>query len=212
MFAFEFKKLYHLSMRIKIALFSLLFLLTPSTALAGGGLIDIYEVNYPGGRSPAKPGDFVNIKLRVHVSSGNEPYDGPDNRCKQCPVQIKFDLPRDSDRVEAPLKTDDNGELTAKVSSDVWGYRYIYAVANLSNGQTETSSKMTINFTGAAESPKPSLKPSIAPKAAASIKPAISSAVSSSQQPSAPVVVVSSEPQPGFFQVLMDWIKSLFKF
>lgn len=127
------------------ALFAFLF--TPLT-FAGGGLIEPINIQGPNGASFANPGEAYTLTFRVDLNNDSGSY-SPSNWCKQCPAKIVFLNPQDGDKVN-PLsdKTDDNGEITAKVSSGVPLVRYAHAIVTLPDGTVYEGSQVFLNFTG----------------------------------------------------------------
>lgn len=129
-----------------------LFLLTSlffvPPVFAGGGLIEIVNTQGPNGGLFAKPGEAYILTFRVHLRNAN-PYNSSINWCKQCPAKIVFLNPQGGDIVN-PLsdKTDDNGEIIAKMSSSAPYVRYAYAIATLPDGTVYEGSQVFLNFTG----------------------------------------------------------------
>lgn len=134
-------------MKIKPA-FGALFLLANfvfvSPVFAGGFGIDHF-VQGPNGASFASPGQAYTLTFGVHTHTQNlEP-------CKQCPTKIAFLNPQPGDIVNPVSdKTDDNGEITVKVSSQVPYIRYVEAVATLPDRTVygEGIPQVLLNFTG----------------------------------------------------------------
>ncbi len=222
-------------MQIKVGLIGLGLILSLATpVLAGGGLIELSAQSPNGDDYRARPGQSFTVKALVHVSSGNTPYDGPNNRCKQCPVTFKFQNQFDSDKVE-PLsdKTDDNGEISARMTSNDMALRYVYVDAHLSNGQSATSSVYTLYFTAPADTPKPtaiptikvypSIQPTSLPKPSMTVLVAIKQTASasanvkeasSSQEANQTNINQKTESSiyKDFFQGLVIWVHSVFSF
>lgn len=125
-----------------------LFLLATFPVLAGGGLVEWLSVKPGGGGDFANPGDAYIVTARVNQDPSNG-FGTTNDWCKQCPVKIKFENPQNGDIVN-PLsdKTDDNGQVEAKVASTQAAMRTIYLDVTMPNGVVYSSSRTTLNFTG----------------------------------------------------------------
>lgn len=119
----------------------------PAAVLAGGGLIstEVYPNN--GSQNINVPvGEEFIVKPQVHLSN-EDPYDATIKWCKNCPIKIKLENPQPDDVInQSADKTDDSGQIYAKVISHIQGVRYVYAEVTLPTGEVYTGSKTSLNY------------------------------------------------------------------
>ncbi len=126
--------------RFFLVFVAILALFLPNKAFAGGGLVEWLQPTDSALLSASgfvNPGDMVTVHARVAS-------------CKNCPVVIKFDNPQGDDVVDqSSNKTDDNGEVSARITSHQAVVRSIYAEVTLYDGSIYPySSRYNINFAG----------------------------------------------------------------
>jgi hypothetical protein len=92
-------------------------------------------------KSSIEVGEAYSIKAYVYSDATYQSY------CKNCKVTIKF---RDSqigdDISQSSSVTDDQGNITAKVTSKSHGTRYLYAEVQLPSGTTISSSPYALSY------------------------------------------------------------------
>lgn len=148
----------------KYLLLSLLFstlILFPTNALAGGGLVAWLNVtstndDYNNYRvSTINPGEQFIVKPQVHLPN-DDSYDSTIRWCVNCPIKVKLENPQEGDIINPNSdKTDENGQIYAKIVSKIPGKRYVYAEVTLpesnftkQNGTTYRSTILVLNYSG----------------------------------------------------------------
>lgn len=122
-----------------MAIFFMLFGVNP--VFAGGGLVEWTQIKAGNGGYFVYPGEAYIVTARVRLTNGNY--------CKQCPIRVRLKYPRENDIFNPTSdKTDDNGEVTVKIVSNVPEIRTVYAEVTLPDGTVYTSSSAILNFTG----------------------------------------------------------------
>lgn len=137
-------------MRLSTALGSLLILIGlffVSPVFAGGGPVEFWvDPN-----TSLSPGEVYVVHARVSGNSSTYP-----NYCQNCLIHLKFQNPQDGDVVnQSSERTDENGQVYAKVVSTIPGKRIIYATdLQDSNGKLmETGNYVELNYTGQSNLP-----------------------------------------------------------
>ena len=181
-----------------IALFLSFF--APKLVLAGGGLVST-EVYPNSGRENfnVPVGEQFIVKPQVHLDN-EDPYDQTIRWCKNCPVKVKLENPQADDVInQSSDKTDENGQIYAKVISHIQGVRFVYSEVTLPNGQIYTGSKNSLNYAPSyIYGQEPQASPSVVVYPTPSIIP--NKTVNTGQTmtpPSLPPYPVTS-PKPGY--------------
>ncbi len=153
----------------------LLASVTPTLVLAGGGLVST-EVYPNSGRENfnVPPGEQFIVKPQVHLDN-EDPYDLTIRWCKGCPIKVKLENPQPDDVInQSSDKTDDNGQIYAKVISKIQGVRYVYSEVTLPNGQVYTGSQNSLNYAPSyiyGQEPQPTPTSVVYPKPTAVVYP-----------------------------------------
>lgn len=149
----------------KIAIISFLALLFfPSTIFAGGGLIEWVSISSSNEDyntykiSTLNPGEQFVIRPRVHTVN-DDPYDPTARFCVDCPIKISLENPQPDDIInQSSDKTDQSGEMYAKIISKIPGKRYAFAEVTLPESEFTRkstriyrSSYLVLNYLGATQ-------------------------------------------------------------
>jgi hypothetical protein len=92
-------------------------------------------------KSSVEVGEAYSIKAYVYSDATYQSY------CKNCKVTIKLQDSQIGDDIsQSSSVTDDQGNITAKVTSKSHGTRYLYAEVQLPSGTTISSSPYALSF------------------------------------------------------------------
>lgn len=124
----------------------------------------------------------------------------PPAKCKNCPITIKLENKQESDSiVQNDTKTDNDGRVSAKIVSNVYGKRFVYAEVVMSNGKTYVSKKYALNYFEENEmvATATQVRPTEIPRVTARPVPSTQTPISSKPEPSqVPIFATSYPPYP----------------
>lgn len=129
-----------------ISFIFILFLTNP--VFAGSGFVSFENVDP--GRNILPPGGQYVVKVTVRSNflyhiMGIGKYYNP--YCNGCSIKIKLENPQDTDSItQSDTKTDENGQITAKIISNIFGRRSIYAEVVVQGGVKIISDKYVLNY------------------------------------------------------------------
>ena len=129
-----------------------LTLLIPLPVFAQSSEINLISFEFPEYKQPPGAQYFVTVTVFLDLKDvvfpqviTDKPFVYP--RCKNCPISIKLENPQDSDSInQSDSKTDSDGRVSAKIVSNIFGKRIIYAEAIMPNRSTYKSNKYVLNY------------------------------------------------------------------
>lgn len=136
---------------LPFVLITFLFAVSPSFAqvIDNSNLISF---EYPEYKQPPGTQYFVKVSVFLDPQYIIRPQvitttSYPPAKCRDCQITIKLENKQESDSIsQNDTKTDNDGRVSAKIISNIYGKRLVYAEVLMSNGKTYVSKKYALNY------------------------------------------------------------------